>query len=143
MVESSGPARALLQTAVRDLKTIDMWDRLTAHLYRVELDSRPGTSNVPEDGHLADAYFTGVIEGRGGGEVCDVMFFPAAVLADLARWQSYYAGGLVAEPPPTLRQFYGSLVAHELAHCRPGPRGEDIARAWENRALEALRAANI
>ena len=98
---------------------------------------------MPEDGHLADAYFTGVIEGRAGGEVCDVMFFTAAVLADLARWRSYYAQGLIAEPPPSLRAFYGSLVAHELAHCRRGPRDEDVARAWESRALDALRAANI
>ena len=143
VIEAVGPVRERLETAIDDLKAVDMWDRLTEHLYRVELDSRHGTANVPEDGHLADAYFTGIVVGGGGGEaggeVCDVMFFPSAITADLARWRSYYAQGAIADPAPTLRQFYGSLLAHELAHCRRGPRGESVAQAWERRALDALR----
>lgn len=126
-----------------DLKAIGMWRELTDHLYRVELDSRRGTANVPEDGHLADAYFTGIVENGGGGAVCDVMFFTSSISADLARWRDYYSRGLLPDPAPTLRQFYGSLLAHELAHCRRGPRDEDVAQAWERRALDALQAANI
>lgn len=143
MIEAVGPAAARLRTAAIDLKDAGLWGRLTDHLYEIELDSRSGGANVPEDGHLADAYFTGTIDRRGGGPVCDVMFFPTAVAADLARWRDYYARGLVAEPPPSLRAFYGSLVAHELAHCRPGPRGEPVALAWEERARNALTAAGI
>lgn len=143
MIEAAGAMRHRLAQAIRDLKTVDLWARLAAHLYRIELDSRHGTANVPEDGHLADAYYTGIVEGRRGGEVCDVMFFSSAVAADLERWSAYYRSGLIATPAPTMREFYGSLLAHELAHCRRGPRGEAVARAWERRALEALRAANI
>ena len=141
IVEAAAPARALLEAAVADLKSIDLWHRLTDHLYLIELDSRPGGANVPEDGHLADAYFTGFVDDGGGGAVCDVMFFPSAVAADLARWREYYSQGLLAEEPPSRRVFYGSLLAHELAHCLPGPRGESVARAWEERARDALRTA--
>lgn len=128
---------------MRDLKTVDLWPRLADHLYVIELDSRLGRANVPEDGHLADAYFTGIVDASGGGAVCDVMFFPTAVADDLARWQDYHSRGLTAAAPPSLRAFYGSLVAHELAHCRRGPRGETVARAWEERARDALVAAGL
>lgn len=139
VIESRGRVKSLLRTAVQDLKAVGIWGRLTGHLYEIELDSRSGVANVPEDGHLADAYFTGVVEPGGAGPVCDVMFFPSAVADDLARWRDYYSAGLMAEPPPSVREFYGSLVAHELAHCRPGARGEAVARAWEARALGLLR----
>lgn len=140
VIEATGVTRDRLQTAISDLKRIQVWSKLADRLYAIELDSRSGIANVPEDGHLADAYYTGILDGGGGGTVCDVMFFPSAVTADLARWRDYYARGLAADVPPTVRAFYGSLVAHELAHCRPGPRGEDVARAWEDRVRDALGA---
>ncbi len=143
VIESAGRTRTLLATAVRDLKHVGLWDRLTGHLYEVELDSRPGAANVPADDHLADAYFTGAVDHRGAGPVCDVMFFPSAVAADLERWRRFHDAGVMAAAPPTERAFYGSLVAHELAHCRPGARGEAIASAWERRALGLLQAAQI
>jgi len=143
VIESAGRTRELLGTAVKDLKALGLWMPLTRHLYEIELDSRSGRANVPDDGHLADAYFTGVIDSRGAGPVCDVMFFPSAVVDDLARWRQFYGAGLLAEAPPSLRAFYGSLVAHELAHCLPGPRGEAVATSWEKRALGLLRAAGI
>lgn len=138
VIEATGVIRDRLQTAISDLKRIQVWSKLADRLYAIELDSRSGIANMPEDGHLADAYYTGILDGGGGGTVCDVMFFPSAVTADLARWRDYYARGLSADLPPTIRAFYGSLVAHELAHCRPGPRGEDVARAWEDRVRDAL-----
>ena len=141
VIEATGVTRDRLRVAVSDLKAIDMWRDLTDHLYVIELDSRFGSANAPEDGHLADAYFTGIIDKRGGGVVCDIMFFPAAVTADLVRWRDYFARGLVAEAPPTVRAFYGSLLAHELAHCRRGPHGEKVATGWEERARGALTAA--
>ena len=142
-IEAPGRVGDRLTQAVEDLQTIDLWDPLTHHLFGVKLDSRSGGANVPDDEHLADAYYTGVLAKGSGGEVCDIMFFPTAVQRDLERWSGYYAAGLISGPPPTLRQFYGALVAHELAHCRRGPRDEPVARAWEERALEALRAAGI
>ena len=142
-IEAAGTVGARLRQAVKDLKAVGLWSRLTRHLFAVKLDSRGGLANVPEDQHLADAYYTGMLKQGTGGEVCDVMFFPAAVAKDLARWNDYYAAGLLAAVPPTVRQFYGSLVAHELAHCRRGPRDEDVARAWEDRAVAAFRAAGI
>ena len=143
VLESGGRTRQILATSVEDLKAVGLWKQLTQHLYEIKLDSRAGGANVPEDGHLADAYFTGVVNRRGAGPVCDVMFFPSAVVADLERWRRYYAAGLLAEPAPSKREFYGSLLAHELAHCRPGPRGEAVARSWETRALRLLRSSQI
>jgi hypothetical protein len=143
ILEATGPTRERLRVAVSDLRSIGMWGELTDHLYAIELDSRSGSANAPEDGHLADAYFTGIVQGGTGGAVCDIMFFPSAVIADLVRWRQYYAAGVAAGAPPSLRAFYGSLLAHELAHCRPGPRGEGVARSWEDRARDALMAADI
>ena len=145
-IEAVGAVRDRLVTAIEDLKTVGMWRELTGHLYRVELDSRRGVANVPEDGHLADAYFTGIVEDGRGGAVCDVMFFSSAIVADLARWRDYYSRGLLPDPAPSLREFYGALLAHELAHCRRGgwgKDGEDVAQAWERRALEALREEDV
>ena len=143
ILEATGRTRERLRVAISDLRSIGEWGELTDHLYAIELDSRSGSANAPEDGHLADAYFTGIVEDGGGGAVCDIMFFPAAVTADLVRWRSYYANGLTAEAPPTMRAFYGSLLAHELAHCRRGPRGEPVARSWEERVRRALTASGI
>ena len=143
MIEAPDPARLRLSTAVRDLKAIGFWGRLTDHLFQVELDARGGTANVPEDGHLADAYFTGIVAGSDGGAVCDIMFFTSAVSADLARWRRYYAAGMIAEAPPTMRAFRASILAHELGHCRRGPRGEAVAQSWEERARDALLAAGV
>lgn len=140
-LEAIGYARPLLRRAIEDVKRIGFWNDLTRHLYLINIDSRLGTLNVPPDGHLADAYYTGTIDERGAGALCDIMFFPTAVTQDLSRWRLFYSQGRIAEPPPTLQDFYASLVAHELAHCRPGPRGEPVARSWERRARDALRTS--
>src|SRR5918994_635051 len=109
-----GSSARLVQRAVRDLKRLDLWGRLTRRLYVVELGSRLGRDNVPRDGHLADAYATGLVDERGAGALCDIMFFPTAVTDDLARWRTYHASGFIEESPPSLRQFWAGLLAHEL-----------------------------
>jgi hypothetical protein len=139
-MEAKGSARPLLIDAVAALKRIGFWDDLTAHLYVLRIDSRVGRLNVPRDGHLADAYYTGTIDRRGAGELCDVMFFSTAITDDLERWSGFWATGRIAEPPPSVGDFYASLLAHELAHCRHGPRGEPEAIGWERRTRDALRA---
>jgi hypothetical protein len=138
-MEAKGSARPLLVRAVAELKRIRLWNELTSHLYVLRVDSRVGRLNVPRDGHLADAYYTGTIDARGAGELCDVMFFSTAVTDDLARWRGFWAAGRIAEEPPTLGDFYTSLLAHELAHCRHGPRGEPEAVSWERRVRSLLR----
>lgn len=137
-LEAVGYARPLLRQGIGDLKRIGFWDDLTAHLYLINLDSRFGRLNVPKDGHLADAYFTGTIDAGGAGALCDVMFFPTAIRDDLRRWRLYYSQGRIAEVPPSLEVFYSSLIAHELAHCSLGARGEPAAQAWERRTRDAL-----
>jgi hypothetical protein len=138
-MEAKGGARPFLIRAEADLKRIGFWNDLTNHLYVLRIDSRVGRLNVPRDGHLADAYYTGTIDDRGAGELCDVMFFSTAITDDLERWRGFWAAGRIAEPPPSLQAFYSSLLAHELAHCRHGPRGEPEAVGWERRARDALR----
>ncbi|MDP9224941.1 MAG: hypothetical protein M3P18_14075 [Actinomycetota bacterium] len=133
------PARRLRQ-AERDLKEVSLWNDLTAHLYEVKVAMRPGRSDIPTDRHLADAYPSAVAAPGGYGNLCDITFYPAAITADLDRWRRYHSEGVMPEiPPATLRQYWGSILAHELAHCLGHGKGEVVARRWERRALQALR----
>ncbi len=135
-----GSSARLVRRAIRDLKRLDLWGRLTRHLYMIKLGSRLGRDDVPGDGHLADAYITGVVEEEGAGALCDIMIFPTAVTDDLDRWRTYHASGYIEDPPPSLRQFWAGLLAHELGHCMEGPRGERVAETWERRAMQRFDA---
>src|SRR5918996_1833978 len=138
--DAFGSSARLVQQAIRDLKRLDLWGPLTHHLYVIKLGSRLGRDNIPRDGHLADAYVTGLVEEEGAGALCDIMFFPTAVTDDLARWRTYHANGYIDDPPPSLRQFWAGLLAHELGHCVEGPRGERVAEKWERRARDRFEA---
>lgn len=138
-----GRSRTRVATAVEDLKAVGYWKDLTGHLYELKIGSRLGLENVPEDGHLADAYLTAKIDGDEGGSYCDIMFFPAAMSADLERWRNYYASGLLDDPAPTFRQFWAAILGHELAHCQRGRNGEPAALKWEDRVLAAVREAGL
>lgn len=137
-----GGSRRHVRRAIRDLRRIGMWQRLTEHLYSVRFATRPGRDQVPDDGHLADAYLTAQIDGRRGGPACDVMFFPAAMADDLERWRTYHGRGLLADPPPSARHFWAAITAHELAHCLGDGKGEGAAMRWERRALRRLGEGN-
>ena len=135
-----GASKRSVSNAIKDLKKVGLWKPLTRHLYVIKISSRLGRSSVPEDGHLADAYLTAQIDDDGvGGSLCDIMFFPTAMSDDLARWRTYHAQGLLADPAPARREFWGAILAHELAHCLDHGKGEAAAERWEARALEALR----
>lgn len=139
-----GSSAQRVDRAIADLKKIDFWKRLTDHLYVVKFGSRLGRSNIPTDGHLADAFLTVQIDGDLGGPLCDVRFYPTAMKDDLERWRAYFAQGLLDDQPPSLRQFWASIMAHELSHCFvDGPNGERVAQRWEERALAAVRAAGL
>jgi hypothetical protein len=140
---ATGPSHARVATAVRDLKRIGLWDDLSAHLFVIEIQSRAGREDIPDDKHLADAFLSGTIEAGGSGGFCSIMFFPTAISVDLRQWRSYYEQGLHPEEPPTMRQFWTSILGHELGHCFKGQPGEDVAEHWEAKVLEALRKANI
>ncbi len=134
-----GSSKDLLGTAIADLKTLGFWNELTKDLYVLKVSSRNGRARVPEDGHLADAFLTAQIDKRGSGALCDLMFFPVAMSDDLARYQQYYEQGLFADPPPSEREFWASILAHELAHCLGHGKGEPVAEAWEKKVLAAAR----
>lgn len=134
-----GRSRRRLQRAIADLKKVDLWYPLTRHLFRLKLGSRLGVSNIPDDGHLADAVLTAAIDEDGQGRLCDLMFFPNAIAQDLDRWRLYYSQGAVVAPPPTRRQLWAAVLAHELGHCLPGGPGEKVAERWEHRAMAKLQ----
>ena len=134
-----GGSKKLVATAIADLKREGLWRPLTKHLYVVKVGSRLGRSNVPEDGHLADAYLTAQIDEGVGGSLCDIMFFTTAMADDLARWRTYNAQGLLDDPAPTRRQFWASILAHELSHCLDHGSDEEVAERWEAKALDAVR----
>jgi hypothetical protein len=147
-VENSarGAARAVVGRAVADLKRLGFWERLTSHLYHLRLGTRLGVANVPDDKHLADAYLTAEIDEHGSGALCDILFFPAAIKQDLARQKRFRSEGLLPDDPPTLRQFWVSILGHELGHCLPDDssfrqRGERTAERWEGRVLAAARSS--
>ncbi|MFN2588799.1 MAG: hypothetical protein ABR613_11880 [Actinomycetota bacterium] len=139
MNEAFGESRRKVEVAIADLKDVDLWLRLTKHLYKIKFGSRLGAANIPEDRHLADVHLTGVFDPEAQGRFCDIRFYPNAIKQDLERWRLYYSQGLKADPPPTPRQFWGAITAHELAHCFPGGRGEKFAERWERKALGRLR----
>lgn len=134
-----GRSRTLVRIAISDLKRLGFWKELTGHLYVLKISSRTGIDNVPEDGHLADAFLTGQIDSRGAGALCDIMFFPTAMANDLARYDEYYRQGLLPDPTPTEREFWVSILAHELSHCLDHGQGEPAAEAWEKKVLTAAR----
>ncbi len=138
-----GRSRVRVASAIDDLRDIGYWKDLTGHLYELKVGSRLGLENIPEDGHLADAYLTAKIDGNEGGSYCDIMFFPAAMSADLERWRNYYASGLLDDPAPTFRQFWAAILGHELAHCQRNRNGEPAALKWEEKVLAAVREAGL
>jgi hypothetical protein len=135
--DALGPSQQRVNQAVADLKAIGLWDDLTSHLYVVNIQSRPGTSNIPDDRHLADAFLTAQIDEQGSGGLCSIMFFPAAVRGEYAELLAYAADHSTYEAP-SLRDFWASILGHELGHCFKGQPGEDVARRWEDRVLEEL-----
>lgn len=130
--------------AIRDLKTVGMWRRLTRHLYVIQITVVHGRSLIPRDLHLADAWRTWQLDERGKGPRCEIRFYSAAVTADLARQRDYHARGMLPGPVPTPRQLWGSVLAHELSHCgRSGTRDEHTANHWEDAAFDALRKEGL
>lgn len=126
-----------LDRAVEDLASTRLWTPLTAGLHGIRLRATAGAEGIPRDGHLADASLSRRTGYLVAVRVCHVEFFPAAIRADLGRQHGYHALGRFPEPP-SLRDFWAALLAHELSHCRRGPHGEVRAMAWEARALRAL-----
>jgi hypothetical protein len=138
--EAFGNSHRRLERAIADLKRLGFWDRLTDHLFVLKLGSRLGTANLPEDGHLADASSTGIVEGEESGAYCDLMFYVTAIHQDLQRWRSFYRRGLVDKGPPSLTRFWAMLLAHELTHCLPRGHGEEAATRAEEEVRQAYRA---
>lgn len=143
-----GPADAeeerRIARAVRDLRELGYWEELTTHVVRVVIAARPGEGRVPKDGRLAQALMTAHSTGRYPGSWCEVAIFPHALEEDIARQAVYYSQGRLAAPPPTLRQFWTVILAHELAHCSPlGQKGEAYSTRWEARVLAAFGRARV
>ena len=138
-----GEDRKVIAQAVEDVKATGFWRELTGHLYSVRIGLRPGEERIPEDGHLADALRTLKLDGDVGGVYCQITFYSAAMSQDLERVGEYFDQGLVSSPPPTERQFYASILGHELAHCLGKGKGEAVAQQWEARVLGALEDAGI
>lgn len=138
--QALGSSERLVTRAIHDLKALGFWDDLTDHLYVLKISSRPGRTRIPKDGHLADAFLTAQIDKRGAGSLCDILLFPQAMTDDLVRYENFYEQGLIADPTPTIRQFWVSILGHELAHCLHHGSGEPTAERWEKKVLAAARA---
>ena len=135
--------RRRVDRAVADLKELGFWKRLTRPVETVVVSTRPGASRAPRDGHLADAV-RNVQLGRRPGYVCDVMIYSQALVDDVARQAVFYDQGRLSAPPPTLRQFWAVILAHEVAHCSDaGQRGESHSTRWERRVLEGYGASRL
>lgn len=140
--EAMGRSRGRVKTAMADLKAVSLWGPLTRRLYSLQLQSDPGLDGLPDDGHLADAMLSAVVDREGAGTHCSVRFYPAAMKREMTTLERGYLDGSFG-PPPTLRQLWAAILAHELAHCRNWEAGEPFAEEWEERALAALRRAGL
>ena len=138
-VDAKGDARDRVARAVRDLKTISMWRRLTDRLFILRIETRTG-GGVPEDGHLADAGLAVHVDPTGAGWYCYIRIWPEALERDLANQRTYYAEGRLGFEPPSERVFWASILGHELGHCqgRRQVTPEDVALEWENRVRDLL-----
>ena len=129
-------ARRTVGRAVRDLREIGLWHRLTRDLYAVRLSVRTGKGAIPGDRHLADAAYSGLVDDHGSGSLCDVFLFARSILDDHRRQRRFYAAHR-ADRPSSLRVFWASVLAHELAHCSTrGQRGERWSEHWEERVRD-------
>ncbi|MDQ3986177.1 MAG: hypothetical protein M3280_06720, partial [Actinomycetota bacterium] len=124
-----------------DLKDLKMWDDLTDHIDFIRISTRPGIERIPLDGHLADSLFTGLIRRGRDGTLCDVYMYSEAIARDVTSQQTLYSYGRLSAPPPSLREFWAVVLAHEVAHCsQRGQQGELRSGRWERRVLDAYGA---
>ncbi|MDQ4145152.1 MAG: hypothetical protein M3198_15715 [Actinomycetota bacterium] len=135
--------RRRVDRAVKDLKDLGFWKELTRSVASVQIATRPGSGRILEDGRLADSVMS-VKLGRDPGYFCDIMIFSQAIENDVSRQQVYYSQGRLSAPPPTVRQFWAVILAHELAHCtKRGQRGEAYSTIWERRVLDAFGTTRV
>lgn len=135
--------RKQVDQAVTDLKELGFWRDLTKHVVHVKIATRPGLERIPEDGHLADAIQNVQLDPR-PGFVCDIVIFSEALTNDVTDQQGFYLDGRISTPPPTLRQFWAVIVAHEVGHCSPkGQKGEAHSTKWEQRVLAAFHTSRL
>jgi hypothetical protein len=132
-LRATGRPQARLRAAIEMLRRVGMWRDLTGHLLVVQIGVRPGTTRLPEDGHLADAYPTGVFERGRTGSLCSIVFYPAAMQRELRRLET-------AGYESSARALWPIVLAHELGHCGPDParRGEGAAQAVEAEAARLI-----
>lgn len=145
VVNAAGDAsRAEITQAIRDLKTANVWAAVTPDdVDRIEIRSRDGVERVPDDKHLAEAQRVPYLVGERFAVDCLIVFFPDALRRDLVVQADGYDSGYLDSPPPSERQFWAAILAHELAHCLRWAGGEPFAEKWETRTLAALQGAGI
>jgi hypothetical protein len=131
-----------VERAIEDVKTVGLWDDLTDDLYEVRISTEPHATDIPQDGHLAHAYLTGVVDEQGSGGQCDITFFPAAMDSALELYERWKEDGKI-DTVPTRRQFWAQILGHELAHCLGDGQDEGVAQIWEREVLDRLIARGI
>jgi hypothetical protein len=134
--------RKSVDRAVADLKELEFWRELTKHVVQVRVTTRDG--EAPEgDGRLADTAMNVQLEPR-PGFVCEIFIYSDALADDVSRQLGYYLDDRLATPPPTLRQFWAVILAHEVGHCSPkGQKGEAHSTEWEERVMDAFNTSRL
>ena len=138
-VNAPAPAVRRIRTAIEDLRSIELWPGLTAHLFELHISALGGAANVPEDEHLADAFYRPRVVRHPRGRYCGIRFYSKAMRDDLVRQRIYRAEGRLAEDPPSVRHFWAAVLAHELTHCRDDDRDEATALRVEGNVVDALQ----
>ena len=146
--ESTGESRRLLARAMKDLRRLGYWTRLTDRLYGLWITVRPPSSKVAEDHHLAHSVVQPFTVGRHLGERCHINFYADAMQDEIEEITEEAAGAGTPPSPELVQTVWTSILAHELSHCLPyetkagvrvgGP--EPRARKWEKKVANDLIA---
>ena len=130
----------LVKKGIGDVKRIGLWRPLTRDVDVIAMTAFDERWRVPPKGHLADAVLqatdeNGVLQIR-----CDIQYYSHSIAKQLDVFRYDASFGLGLDRPRSLRELYAAVVAHELAHCLPGPHGEKVAQRWERKAVRRFRA---
>ena len=130
-----GASKRLIRLAIAELKRIDYWEQLTRDFYYLRFGTRPDP--VQNDDRISDIVAGGLVDESGSGASCDIYFYEGPMKQEYREKKSRGLGWL------SLRHFWTSWLAHEIARCRGTGDRDSSADRWQLRTLRKLAKSTI